>query len=143
MPVVTDEVRRDYLPAVPLPAGLQPVTPAALLGRWGPKPAPAADDGRRPYVEFRDAGRWTGSDGCNGLGGRWAAGPAGSFIATAGSSTLIGCDNVSVQVWMDGARRAGFDRNVLVLLDDTGNVVGRLYRIGGAKAPTSRPAPGP
>ncbi len=126
VPAVTDEVRLAYAPARPVPASLTPVTPAALLGRWRPESVPASQ--WYAYVEFRDGAQWTGSDGCNGVGGRWAAGPAGSFVATFGPSTAIGCDNVPVGDWMDRARRIGLDGTVLVLLDGAGNELGRLHR---------------
>jgi hypothetical protein len=128
VPTVTDEVRRAYAAAAPLPARLTPVTAASLLGRWRPDPALAKVNPLSPYVEFRDGGQWQGSDGCNGQGGRWAAGPAGAFVATSGISTMIGCDNVPVAAWMDSARRVGLDGKILVLLDGAGKEVGRLRR---------------
>ncbi|HEX5542133.1 MAG TPA: hypothetical protein VFX60_11335 [Micromonospora sp.] len=125
-PVITDEVRRAFAPAAALPAALTAVSRDALLGRWV-----VADDGRSrpttPYVEFRADGEWRGSDGCNGQGGRWVAGPSGALLATSGPSTLIGCDNVSVGLWL-ATRRAGLDGDVLVLLDAEGKEMGRLHR---------------
>ncbi|MEU2610489.1 hypothetical protein ABZ570_02700 [Micromonospora sp. NPDC007271] len=127
-PEVTDEVRRALAPAAALPGNLTPAPRETLLGRWVPA------DGRRwpwqkePYVELRDDGEWRGSDGCNGQGGRWVAGPEGAFLATMGPSTLIGCDNVSVGSWLFAARRAGLDGKTLVLLDAQGKETGRLRR---------------
>jgi hypothetical protein len=102
---------------------------AALLGRWRPDPTPTAVRPRQPYVEFRDGAKWIGSDGCNGVGGPWAVGPAGAFVAPAGAHTLVGCHNVPVDAWLDNARRAGFDKKGLVLLDGAGKEVGRLRRV--------------
>ncbi|MFD2765882.1 META domain-containing protein [Micromonospora eburnea] len=126
-PEVTDEARRAFTPATALPAALAPASRETLLGRWVPV------DGRRgrpktPYVEFRADGGWRGSDGCNGQGGRWIAGPGGALLATTGASTLIGCDNVEVGVWLATAWRAGIDGDVLVLLDAQGKETGRLRR---------------
>ncbi|MEU3456126.1 hypothetical protein ABZ671_21405 [Micromonospora sp. NPDC006766] len=126
-PTVTDEVRRALAPAAALPATVTPAGRDALLGRWVPA------DGRRdgsqaPHVELRDDGEWRGSDGCNGQSGRWVAGPDGALLATAGPSTLIGCDNVPVGSWLSAACRAGLDGQVLVLFDAQGKETGRLRR---------------
>ncbi|MEH0933791.1 hypothetical protein [Micromonospora psammae] len=128
-PVVTDEVRRAFAPAAALPAGLTPARRDTLLGRWVPMGVPTSSPRpERPHVELRDDGEWRGSDGCNGEGGRWVAGPAGDLLATSGPSTLIGCDNISVGFWLSNASRAGLDGDVLVLLDAQGGETGRLQR---------------
>ncbi|MBE1491827.1 META domain-containing protein [Plantactinospora soyae] len=123
-PVVTDEVRRSLAPAAKLPSALVPPARAALTGRWVPI------GGRAPkaYVELGADGGWSGSDGCNGQGGRWVAGPAGALLATTGPSTEIGCANVPVGSWLGATRRAGLDGEVLVLLDAVGGETGRLRR---------------
>ncbi|MEU8263137.1 hypothetical protein AB0C02_21200 [Micromonospora sp. NPDC048999] len=126
-PTVTDEARRALASAAALPSTLTPARRDALLGRWVPA------DGRRdgpqaPYVELRDDGEWQGSDGCNGQSGRWVAGPDGAVLATAGPSTLIGCDNVPVGFWLSAASRAALDGQVLVLFDAQGKETGRLRR---------------
>ncbi|MFU8873170.1 hypothetical protein [Micromonospora sp. SL4-19] len=128
-PEVTDEVRRALAPAAALPAAVTPVRRETFLGRW----VPADVRGHRPevpYVELRDDGEWRGSDGCNRQGGRWVAGPDGAFLGTSGPSTLIGCDNVSVGLWLFMARRAGLDDQVLVLFNAEGKEMGRLRRDG-------------
>ncbi|MBF9135052.1 hypothetical protein I0C86_39945 [Plantactinospora sp. S1510] len=123
-PVVTDEVRRSFAPAVELPATLLPATRAGLVDRWVPI------GGRAPkaYVELGADGGWSGSDGCNGTSGRWVAGPAGALLATTGPSTLVGCASVPVGSWLGDAWRAGLDGDVLVLLDARGGEIGRLRR---------------
>ncbi|SBT47070.1 META domain-containing protein [Micromonospora narathiwatensis] len=126
-PEVTDEVRRAFAPAAALPAALNPAGRETLLGRW------VSVQGRwgrskAPYVELRADGGWKGSDGCNGQSGRWAAGPGGAFLGTTGPSTLIGCDNESVGVWLARAWRAGLNGDVLVFLDAQGKETGRLRR---------------
>lgn len=128
-PVVTDEVRRAFASAAALPAGLTPARRDTLLGRWVPVDArPGRFGSGGPYVELRDDGTWRGSDGCNGEGGRWVAGPAGDLLATSGPSTAIGCDSVPVGFWLFKAWRAGLDGEVLVLLDAQGGETGRLKR---------------
>ncbi|MEU6203441.1 hypothetical protein ABZ814_07620 [Micromonospora musae] len=123
-PVITPEVRQAFAPAAVLPAHLTPVSRDDLRGRW----VPAGRDSGRAHVELRDDGEWRGSDGCNGQSGRWVAGAEGALLATAGPSTLIGCDNVPLASWLAKATRAGMDGELLVLLDADGKESGRLAR---------------
>lgn len=124
-PVVTEEARQTLARTAALPAGLDAPDRGALVGRWvpeggrgnGPKPA---------HVELQPDGKWTGSDGCNGLGGRWAAGADGALLVTSGVSTLIGCDNAPIGEWLGTARRVGLDGETLVLVDATAKEIGRL-----------------
>jgi antitoxin (DNA-binding transcriptional repressor) of toxin-antitoxin stability system len=120
-PVVTDEVRRSFAPAVELPATLTPAGRDKLVGRWVPVRGP-----KTAYVELAEDGEWRGSDGCNGHGGRWVAGSAGALLATAGPSTLIACDSVPVGTWLWTARRVGFDSEVLVFFDAQAKETGRM-----------------
>ncbi|MEU4424119.1 hypothetical protein AB0F81_26120 [Actinoplanes sp. NPDC024001] len=123
-----DAEAREQLEAVaaPLPAKLTPATTAAMLGRWRPDPMPSEVMADGPFVEFQDGGKWQGSDGCNGEGGRWLAGPDGALLAASGPTTLVGCENVSVGSWLVEAGRAGFDGTTLVLVDPAGKELGRL-----------------
>lgn len=124
-PTLTDEDRRRFAPAAALPANLRPVDPARLVGRWAPARGPET-----VYVEFRADGEWRGSDGCNGQGGRWVAGPGGALLATSGPSTLIGCEGEPVGAWLSSAWRAGLDGETLVLLDAGAGEIGRLRPAG-------------
>jgi heat shock protein HslJ len=74
---------------------------------------------------LHDDGTYSASDGCNGTTGRWEA-DADGLVATGGSSTLIGCDNVDVAHWLSTATTAGFDGATLVLVDKDGHELGRL-----------------
>ena len=130
-PEVTPEIEAMFAEPAPLPAGVEPVT--ELVGRWLPVVPPADGDEAEqpttePFVEFVADGTWTGSDGCNGHGGRWAATPEGSLIATAGPSTLIFCEGAPVGVWMSTAASAGLADEQLVLFDNAGTELGRLAR---------------
>jgi len=140
-PVLTDAQRRMLAPAAALPAGLQPAAAADLVGRWVPGDRPDVRTPRSPHVTFAADGDWTGSDGCNGQGGRWLAGPAGSFVAVAGPQTLMACvpitgpadatapgvhAPVDVGSWLTAAARAGLAGDQLVLLDRSGRELGRL-----------------
>lgn len=122
-PVLTDEDRRALAPAASLPAGLTPASRDALLGRWRPLDAPAGSDA---HAHLHADQTWTGSDGCNGLGGRWRSGPDAAFLATGGPSTEIGCENLPVEQMLTRAARAGFDGDVLVLVDRHGAPLGRF-----------------
>jgi hypothetical protein len=125
-PVVTDRARTEALPAAPLPPHLVPASHETLIGRW------VADEQggtqRRPFVELNTDGQLHGSDGCNSSSGRWVAGPDGALLATEGPSTMMACSNLHLTGWVSQARRAGFDGDVLVLLDANGVELGRLHR---------------
>jgi heat shock protein HslJ len=124
-PVVTDEARRALARPAELPTGLVAPDPGALVGRWVPEDGRGS--GPEPaHLEFRADGGWAGSDGCNGLGGRWVAGVDGALLATNGPSTLIGCDNSPVGQWLADARRVGLDGEKLVLVNAAGKELGRL-----------------
>lgn len=73
-----------------LPSGVD--APSDIVGRWV-DPAHASSGA---FIEFTDDGLWNGSDGCNGVEGRWSLDADGSFLATAGLTTLIGCQGSSV-----------------------------------------------
>jgi hypothetical protein len=125
-PVVTAALRDWLSPAAPLPADLRPASAAELSGRWVPADGAGAGTPRPPFAQLRADGSWSGSDGCNGQGGRWVAGDAGSVFAVAGAQTRIGCDGVDIGSWLTGAARAGFAGDELVLVDRTGRELGRL-----------------
>ena len=125
-PEVTDEVREQFRAAAQLPATLIPATAETLAGKWVPVAYSVSTD---PHVLFDADGTWTGSDGCNGGGGRWAIGSAGEFLATSGPSTLIGCEGAPVPSWVGQATSAGFNANDwLLLFDASGIEIGRLAR---------------
>jgi heat shock protein HslJ len=123
-PAITDEDRAKLeTTAAPLPAGTTAAQRSSLLGRWVP-----ASGGAAAFVAFNGDGTWTGSDGCNGNGGRWTVGADGVFLATAGPSTLMACDGAPVPTWLSTATLAGASADQLVLLDTTGTEVGRLRK---------------
>ncbi|HEU5108023.1 MAG TPA: hypothetical protein VFT95_05650 [Micromonosporaceae bacterium] len=114
-------------PAAALPAGLTAATRETLVGRWEPTGA-AKSQPKPAFAEFLASGEWRGSDGCNGLSGRWTVGEAGAFLATTGPTTLIACDNVPIAQWIGEARRAGLNGTELVLLDGAAKELGRLTK---------------
>jgi len=143
--------------AAVLPDGLPAATRTGLLGRWVPgaptrrgggpgggsgggpaQPRWAPRKGReatavgrtpeQPFLELRADGSWTGSDGCNGLAGRWSIGGDGRLLAVAAPTTAIGCDNVDLGSALVRAARVGFDGSSLILLDAAGLVTATLVR---------------
>lgn len=73
----------------------------AIVGTWYPLEidgyqVPEASESTYPdaYLEFGADGDWSGSDGCNGIGGSYRIEVDGSFAAQAGPQTEIGCANV-------------------------------------------------
>jgi heat shock protein HslJ len=131
-PEVTPEVEALFATPVPLPSGLQPAV--SLVGRWVPvEVSTGGGEGEasttEPFIAFADDGTWSGSDGCNGHGGRWAATPDGTLIATSGVSTLIFCDGAPVGAWMQATALAGTTAGQLVLLDNAGTELGRLAKL--------------
>jgi heat shock protein HslJ len=124
-PKITDEDRAE-LEATVVPPATKPATVErdSLMGKWVP-----ASSGAAAFAEFKTDGTWTGSDGCNGNGGRWVLGANGRFLATSGPSTLIACDGAAVPSWLSTAAQAGLAGDQLVLFDATGTKeVGRIKK---------------
>lgn len=103
---------------------LAPATRDALIGSW--RPQRAKND--RARLTFEDDGSFRGSDGCNGVFGRWSMdGDTGAIVTTPpGAMTLIGCNNSGMPGTVHGARFAGFDGDVLVLVDAGGKELARF-----------------
>jgi len=117
-------------------SGADPTTSApavdrrALLGRWTPVALPSSFLRRRtlPFLHFAADGAWDGSDGCNYQNGRWSIDANGTFAATGGVSTLIGCNNVEVGHWLVDTRTVEINGDVLTLRDANKALVGELRR---------------
>lgn len=132
VPVLTDDQRADLDQMPPaVPAGLRPVEPTDLLGTWV-LPGQGFDRDNWPHATFEDGGALFGSDGCNGVGGKWAA-AGGALLFNGGPTTLIGCENINV---LSGAVVAGLDGETLVLIDEKGQETRRLVH-GPAPKPIS------
>jgi hypothetical protein len=122
-PEITEKTREHFVRAAPLPSMLEPATAETVIGRWLPI---GQGEGTEAFIEFTADGRYSASDGCNGSQGRWAAGPDGEWLATAGPTTLIACDGAPTAFWAATARHAGFDGSDLVFVDVAGAELGRL-----------------
>ncbi len=88
----------------------------------------AATYGDRPIVRFDNDGSWTGSDGCNGLGGTWRVTEDGSFAASPGAQTLIGCHNVDYGGILADAARIEIHGDRLLLHSRNSGDVSTLVR---------------
>ncbi len=75
-----DDRHRLDSEAKPLPASTSPATAASLAGRWRPYPVKYYDAPQQPYLSFTTRDAWSGSDGCNKLGGTLRVGSAGELI---------------------------------------------------------------
>ena len=123
-PEVTEEVRAALAPPAPLSVGTEQAAAADLVGRWVPAGLSSDTD---PHVVLDADGTWRGSDGCNGVGGRWAV-SEGRLLAVEGATTLMGCPGAPVGAWMGSASYATFEGAELVLLGADGTELGRLVR---------------
>ena len=124
-PVVNAAVERHYAEAASLPDDLEPATAADIRGRWvpvGDNPPPDA------YVAFTPDGDYTGSDGCNGVSGRYVVGGDGALLATSGASTQIGCHNSPISGWPAQAGRVALKGIRLVFVAPDGHVLGSATR---------------
>ena len=117
-----------------MPAALPTqATPAIPEGRWIPVQRTGDTDTYLTFVAGAEpgaAGRWEGSDGCNGGSGRWFAGDDGLFEATVSVMTLIGCEGSAAPNWMAEVTRMGMVDKELTLYDVNGTKLGSLVRDG-------------
>lgn len=121
-PRVSEADREAFAEPAPLPDGLRPATTQDLIDFWV---IPGVDG---PFVLPYLDGSWEGSNGCSGMRGGWSVGEGGRLLATAGVVTAMHCNYPHAAFWFSDAERAGFDGDVLVLLDHDGAELGRLVR---------------
>lgn len=127
LPAVTPSMRTDAQEPRALPAGVKAAELEDLTRRWRPVEVDASSEA---HVAFQEDGRWVGSDGCNGQGGRYVLGRESRLLSTVGGSTLIGCSGAPVAGWMGQAARAGIVDDHLVLYDRSGKLLGELIPEG-------------
>lgn len=130
-PAALDELFVPRDPAPELPVGVHaPSVEVLTASRWIPVETVGSDrwpDRTRPQALFAVSGRWSGHDGCNGLGDRWSMDvETGEWLAGIGGQTDIGCDNVDVSGVVGPARAVGLDGNQLVFYASDGVETGRL-----------------
>jgi hypothetical protein len=128
-PMLSSAERRKLdTPPRALPTGVEPARASALAGRWQPYPAKRFRSSQQPYVSFAADGQWTGSDGCNGVGGTLRVGSAGELINVGGWTTLIGCLGAPVGSFVPKSGRVSASGGVLTFYDANGKVLGKLIR---------------
>ncbi|MCE0536177.1 hypothetical protein LWF15_11710 [Kineosporia rhizophila] len=121
-----------------------------MIGTWYAWDIPgyqATDFGLQTFdeawIEFRDDGTWSASDGCNGAGGKYEVGADGDFSATKpGPQTAIGCANVPNDRTLYTSSKVAVVDGVLVLSNQYDNITGRYLREPQA-APSGTPGGAP
>lgn len=121
-PHMTPRLRARLADPAPLPPGTRAITPEQLQRRWVPVEVAVAT----VELSFGRAGAYAGSDGCNGVSGRYVLGRQGRLLTAGGPSTAMGCHGAPVGYWADSATRAGLVEGDLVLYDADAQVLGRL-----------------
>lgn len=124
-PTVTKRTRKDLAAPAPLPSGIKPALPSDLIGRWAAAGHPKPDDG---FVRFQRDDDWTGSDGCNGYGGRYTIGRGGRLLILDGPNGAVACAGTPAPGWVayDTARIGLAADGRLLLFNRHGHHVGTL-----------------
>jgi hypothetical protein len=129
----------DTEPA-PLPASLRPATTADVIGSWVPADPAYPKHALEPFVTFEDDRDWVGLDSCDGSGGQgsWLVASNGRMLTTSTAQLAGGglcTDQPGINArprglngWIEQVKRAGLDGDVLVLVADDGQDLGRLAR---------------
>jgi heat shock protein HslJ len=122
------------VPAAPVgTAATTAVTAQTVTGTWRATKmdgftslkAARPDD---PILTFNADGTWTGSDGCNGLGGTYSIGQRGEFTAKIGPQRLAGCSNVPHTLVLQQTKRISSDKTTLQFYAADGREVARYAR---------------
>lgn len=110
-------------PAAPGPA----LSPEELTGRW--RTGDAAADGSRPFITFAADGTYRGSDGCDGISGKWLLLPGNRLVFTSSGRTQVGCGNLQpVPEWTEATRSVSVVSGALTLFDVDGTPLGSFDR---------------
>lgn len=103
-----------------LPQGVS--APGDITGRWVDPNSPNDE----AFIEFASDGFWSGSDGCNGVSGRWAIGQDGAFLMTSGPTTLVGCTRSDASSQVLSSALVGATDQGLTFYDSQGRPVQHL-----------------
>ena len=117
----------------PAPKAATVTSAQALAGTWRPLKMSGfttlklgrPDD---PTLTFRTDGTWTGSDGCNNIGGTFTIGQRGEFTSHAMGQRLIECGNVPHTAVLAAARRITADQATLRFYAGDGREVATYAR---------------
>jgi hypothetical protein len=128
----------------PAPAAASPVDPttalpvlsvrARLIGTWRPVRVdgfPRLQEPRpeEPLLTFAANGKWSGSDGCNSLGGTFTVTAEGGFSSVARGHRLAGCVNVPHGGLLAETAKVSVDGSTLRLLASDGQEVANYVRV--------------
>jgi META domain len=105
-------------PASPISSPSTPPPVLMLPGTWRPVQLPGFTTPKRarpedPVLTFTPDGTWSGSDGCNSLGGTFTLNRRGEFRSKARPQRLAECGNVPHTGVLAAARRIKADQETL------------------------------
>ena len=90
-----------------------------LIGTWG-----TAVQGK-PQLVFDTEGNFSGSDGCNRVGGNYTSSETGIDFGPM-FSTMMYCEGVDT--WLGQATHATLDGKIMSLFDEAGTEIGQLEK---------------
>jgi heat shock protein HslJ len=113
------------------------ITQSGIMGKWRPVSIVGYDGpltkpplGREPRLSFNGRDRWSGSDGCNDIGGTYRVDGSGVDLLTFGS-TAVGCPSGHPDFEpIEGAARIELRNDQLVFSTSDGTVIARFERAG-------------
>lgn len=129
--VMTTGGGNDTVVSTPTPATTPSGLASALIGAWRPVDIVGFDRSKltvahstKAAITFGMDGKWSGTDGCNRVGGTYRAADNGSITADAGAATtLMSCDNVPNRGALELAARFKIDGRSLTLYAADGSGV--------------------
>lgn len=90
-----------------------------LIGVW------RSDEKGEPFLEFKDDGTFSGSDGCNGIGGEYTVEDETVRIDR-GGSTFMACPGVDD--WLRKVASVTFEGATMTVFDKNDEQIGQLHR---------------
>ena len=103
-------------------AGCSSPQPQTVVGMWGVPETPGETS-----LEFTEEGSYSGSDGCNVVGGQWELESDGKTVDLGVMhSTLMYCEDVDV--WLVDPATAEIDGDKMVIRNSAGDELGTLER---------------
>lgn len=92
----------------------------SVVGTWG-----SPEKSGEPSLEFTDSGRYSGTDGCNTVGGDYTV-DGTTVDLGAMFSTMMFCEGVDT--WLVRGATAELDGDTLTIFDEDGERIGTLDR---------------
>ncbi|GAA2177312.1 META domain-containing protein [Leucobacter tardus] len=90
-----------------------------VLGDW------ASEEKGQPHLTFAEAGKVSGSDGCNGIGGEYTVNDEDVTVSL-GAATLKACPGVDD--WLRGVATVTVDGDTMQVMNADGDEIGQLQR---------------